>query len=476
MRKEVGIRKIKNTLSVQDKASITYLAANIITKGLNFISLPIFTRLLTTQDMGVVTIFNSWQNIVYVIITLSLTSGSLNVGLMKYKNDRNKYLATIQTIITVIVGICIFGSLFFRNELSSLLGISYKLIITLFLYSLFNPAIEGWYAKNRYEYKYIGVALVTIISAVLSLIVSVFAVYFARPLDEVNLGEVKIISQTVVIIAFALFFYILNYIKSPRLFDKNMAKYSVVLSLPLIIHSLAKNILDISDRLMIDRYCGKSKAGIYGTVYTISTMSLIVWTAINNALVPDMFEKLSEEKYVDLEARLRKILMLFSCIAVLMTLFGPEVLSIITTSEYREGLFIIPAVSAGIYFTALYNIYGNVILFKEKSNYLSFATAITAGINIVTNYIFINKFGYIAAAYTTLFSFIVLAIMQGIQHKKLIKRHVCSFRFVAFLSTMVVVVSLLCNVLYFYTAIRYAIITILALILIYKRKEIQAIF
>ncbi len=64
------------------------------------------------------------------------------------------------------------------------------------------------------------------------------------------------------------------------------------LSLPLVGHAIAKQILDVSDRIMINRFVGSSAVGIYSTLYSVSSLSLIVWNAMNGAYIPYLYKKI----------------------------------------------------------------------------------------------------------------------------------------------------------------------------------------
>ena len=465
------LSKLKK-LSAQEKAAIAYFLANIITKGLTFITIPIFTRLLSTSEMGVVTIYTSWQSIIYTISTLALTSGSLSVSLLKYKANRDKFLSA--NLFLSMISVSFFTLIYFivNKLLIGFIDLSFDLIICIFLYSLFNPALESWYIKNRYEYKFKSVVAVTIISSVISIGFSVVSVFFLRNNTNYNLGNVRILSQNIITIIVGLAFCIYILLKGKKLVSKLMWSFSLKISLPLVIHSLAKNVLDISDRLMIDKYCGKSDAGIYGTIYTISSMSLVIWTAINASLVPDMFENLEKCEYSYVNKKCINILLMFSGISLSITLFAPEILRMLTTDEYNSALYIIPALAAGIYLTALYNIYGNTILYKEKSIYLMVATSIAAVINFVLNYIFIRKFGYIAAAYTTLVSFIVLSLILIIVQKHLFKQEIINSKYILSISTVSILLCLFCNVIYRFTILRYFIIVVIIYIVVKNRKII----
>ena len=53
------IQKYKNS-NVAIKAALWFTICNLLQKGITMISMPIFTRLLSTEQYGVLTIYNSW--------------------------------------------------------------------------------------------------------------------------------------------------------------------------------------------------------------------------------------------------------------------------------------------------------------------------------------------------------------------------------------------------------------------------------
>lgn len=54
------------------KASTCYLIGNIFNKGIAFLTVPIFTRILSTSDYGIVTTYNSWIGIVSMLLGFAL--------------------------------------------------------------------------------------------------------------------------------------------------------------------------------------------------------------------------------------------------------------------------------------------------------------------------------------------------------------------------------------------------------------------
>ena len=87
-------------MSVEARASIWYTICGIIIKCMAFITLPIFTRLLTTEEYGLSTIYSSTAAIVIIFVSLQLPYGSLSTAMIKYKHKRDRYLSSV-------CGICI---------------------------------------------------------------------------------------------------------------------------------------------------------------------------------------------------------------------------------------------------------------------------------------------------------------------------------------------------------------------------------
>lgn len=77
------IRDIPNGI----KSGIVYTFSTLFTRGLAIITVPIFTRLMTTDQIGLVNLYNSWYSMISVIATLSLTSGGFQLAMKEFKRS-----------------------------------------------------------------------------------------------------------------------------------------------------------------------------------------------------------------------------------------------------------------------------------------------------------------------------------------------------------------------------------------------------
>ena len=81
-----------NDLPVQVKASTWFLICSFLANGISFLTTPIFTRLLTTDEYGQYSIFNSWLTILTPIVCLNLYYGVCVQGMVKFEEERNKFM------------------------------------------------------------------------------------------------------------------------------------------------------------------------------------------------------------------------------------------------------------------------------------------------------------------------------------------------------------------------------------------------
>ena len=95
-----GWMRVKQ-LSPAVKASLCFAVFSMLQKGISLITVPLFTRLLTTEQYGQFTLYQSWLSLVTIFATLYLYYGGFNNGMTKYKQDRQRCIAAMQGLSTV---------------------------------------------------------------------------------------------------------------------------------------------------------------------------------------------------------------------------------------------------------------------------------------------------------------------------------------------------------------------------------------
>lgn len=460
-----------NGLSLPAKAAIAFTIASFLEKGISFFTTPIFTRILDPSEYGLISVYGSWLGIITVLATLNLTHGTLNSAMIHIKN-RNEYLSSTLILSNVATIILFFIYLLFKDPLDNIIQLPFNLIVLIFILCLFNPALNFWMSRNRYEYKYKMPLLLMVCNSVLSPIISIILVSIATE----NEGIIKIWSSAIISLLFSFFFYFIILRKGKVLVNKEYWSFALKLAIPLVPHYLSLIILSSIDKIMISNIVGMDSAGYYSVAYTLGATVSIAWGSINSSLIPWQYEKFKENKIEGINNIVSNLILAFGIFCVTVMLFAPELLMILAPSEYMEAVYVIPPVIAGVFFTSLYSIFANIEFYYKKTNYTMLASIFSAIFNIVLNFLFIPKYGYIAAAYTTLITYILNSIFHYFFMRRVERRKIYDMRKITLYSFLVITSSVLVIPLYNYIYIRYSIVICVIAILIYFRKKVIGLF
>lgn len=406
-----------NGLPTGAKASIWFVVCSVVQKGISFITTPIFTRIMTTEQYGQVTLYNSWINIVCIFTTLNLQYGSFNTAQVKFSNDRKSYTSSVQGLVAVIsllflAIVCLLG-----NNFSNLLDLPLAILLIMIVqvYGRFTTSL--WMANCRFDYSYKGMSAVVLLSCIFGQVLSVFAVLFSQ-----EKGYMRILAVALVEVLFGVGIAIYNHKQGKKFFSSKYWKYALEFNLPLVPYYLSQVVFSVSDRIMISSMEGLDKAGIYGLAQTIALLLTVVVSAIRNSYTPWFFRQLKADNSENVK---KYNAMLMSAIAVMLLAFifvAPELLLLMGGETYYEAVLIIPPLVAGILFEFFTDPACNILFYYEQKSHLVLATIGCAVVNIILNYYGIILIGYYATAYVTLISYILFWLFLHFSAKKICKK------------------------------------------------------
>ena len=424
------------------KATFVFAVASFATSGINYITTPIFTRILSKSEYGLISVYNSWYDVIKVVAAMTLIfPGILNVGLYDHSDNRYKYLSSMLGITSVsTLALVVIYAVFFRG-INALIGLPPLLMVLMLAMCMFAPATTFWTFKQRYEFRYKITFFVAVGSALLAQILSIAAVLLAKRYTDWNLAVVRLWAAGAVnlIVAAILFIHILK--QGGKIVDLPLWKKTFIVAIPLIPHYLGSVALTSTDRIMIERMEGLDKTGIYSLVAILSAIGVLLWRALSVTFTPYINAKLGERDFKAIRENVKPLLVMVGLTCVLVSLAAPEIIRILATDDYLQGVYVVPPIAAGIYIHAMYDNFTAISFFHKNSVGIMIATLIAAATNIVLNYFCIRRFGFIAAGYTTLVSNLVLTGMHYFNARRIEKEKVFSPLF-SLLS--VIAVTLLC--------------------------------
>jgi O-antigen/teichoic acid export membrane protein len=465
-----------NNLPVTVKASYWFLICGVLQKGLTLITTPIFTRLMTTSEYGLFSVYISWNSILTIMVSFNLASGVYLRGLVKFEEDKNSFANSLYSLALIIFGFWVSAFFLFKKQFTSLLNLNSNYIIAMIIDIYVCAAFQFWSAEQRVKFKYKKLIAITLANSLIQTIVGIVVI-----LNTNNHVSARIYTLVVVdILCFGIFCFMPFFRKCGNI-KISYWLYALKFNIPLIPHYLSQVVLNQSDRIMIERYSSVDDAGRYSLAYSLASVMTIVNTAIINTLTPWLYKKIKEKEYVSIRKNSVIILIFVAALNLLLVALAPEAIIVLAPREYYSAVYIVPPVSASVFFIFLYSWFSAFEFYFEKTYLMTVASISGAILNIVLNYIFIPQYGYLAAGYTTLFCYLAYVIGHYIFMNLICKKEIPGIKIynVGAIVAISMVFLLLCAFmmcLYRYYTVRYIIVLFMILIVIINYKKIYSVF
>ena len=133
------------------KAGVWFTLCTIVQRGISVISMPIFTRLMSTEAYGTYSLYTSWCMLFSLVVTFNLASEVFNKGLTDHSDERPDYTTSQAALITLLVGVFFVVYLLFRGPINGLTGMGSFLTSLMFL-DIYSSVILGlWFASKRFD-------------------------------------------------------------------------------------------------------------------------------------------------------------------------------------------------------------------------------------------------------------------------------------------------------------------------------------
>lgn len=420
-------------------AGLWYTIGNIVLKGCAFLSLPIFTRLLSTNDFGIYNAYIAYEQILTAIFGLGFY-GTIKNAKLDFKGKFDEYLSSITSLSVLIFGLFLVVANVSYPVYSSTLGFS-RFVTNCLVFQSFGSYLLYFYGvKLNAEFQYRSFLILSSINVLGNTVLSIILILFVFP-NERYLG--RILGSAIPLIGIGFFLCLIIWKKGRTVCKKEYWKYGLTIGLPLLPHVISQSLLSQVDRIMIRDIVGASEAGIYGYIYTICTILYIVGNSMENAWSPWVFYTLDggDEKRVNRAGK--DYVTIFALLTIGFFCVMPEVTKIMAGSDYWKGISLIVPLTFGNYFVFLYGLPVNIEYYYKKTGFISLGTVLAAVLNAILNYFGIKLFGYQAAAYTTFFSYGMLFLFHWIIAKKYGVSDVYDFWFLVSRTVIVLVVGMI---------------------------------
>jgi len=401
------------------KQTIIYGLGDAVIKAINFFLIPLYTRLLTKEQVGDIALLNYVELILILVLSLGLNSAVLKV-FHDYKTAAEKRsVFSTAFIFTAFIALIILTILFFNVEILSTIifrstkgAIFLKFIIGSSLFNIFRLLALSYYRALEKPLYYSILNILHFITLV------GLNIYHVLVLKQAVLGVVKSSLYTSIFL-FAIV-TIIVFSKIGLSFSREILNQLLEFGLPIMPGTVANWMLTISDRYLLNWFSDTAEVGLYDIAYKFGMIiNMVLVMPFRTAWLPFVFSiQKREEANKIYSGALTYFLLIATFLFLFLALFAREIIIVVSTPDYLPGVKAIPLIALAYIFFGLYYIVDIGILLKVKTIYYTIITGIGAAVNIGLNLLLIPKYGMMAAAINSTIAYFLLFILMLIISKK----------------------------------------------------------
>jgi O-antigen/teichoic acid export membrane protein len=197
-------------------------------------------------------------------------------------------------------------------------------------------------------------------------------------------------------------------------FDVALFRQLATYTLPLVPNGVLQFVLNQGDRFVIKSLRGDAEVGLYGFAYKIGQIpNFLLLTPFLMVWYPFIFSVGDEARQKELVARISSYLLAgAAALGLLISILAPELVHAMAGQpEYRVAWTVVPWVCAGYWFWSAFQMAQTGFYIRKRTSTLPWLTAIAAAFNLGANVILVQRYGWIAAAWVTAATFVLLLLV-----------------------------------------------------------------
>lgn len=401
------IQELINSALKQEytKALILYLLANIIGQGVVLFSSSLFTRMMSKSDFGLVNTYSTWVLVLNTFICFNLFI-SVRTAYIDFKEDYDNYNSSI-LLLSILIGIVMTCLICGATQLAGK-GIGLHEVFLACVQSVALNIVNLSLAIQSMKNEYRSRAFMIVAPNISHILASVFLMLVFSS----NLYIAKITGNAIGLFIFGIINSFIIFFKARPKIKLRYWSYALKISIPSIFNTLSDLILMQSDRLMLTAMINAEETAEYSIVYNVSSIIVIIYQAINGAWVPWFFKKVENDDRKDTIRYQKLYLLLFSVVTCGMITISPELIKILSRSDYWNGIRYAAPLAIASYLIFLYSFFTIFLLYKKRTPVIAVNTIVTALLNLVLNYLLIPKYQAIGAVIATTTSYCLLFLLH----------------------------------------------------------------
>ncbi len=410
--------------------TVIYGLSTILARIINFLFVPIYTRLLSPESYGVVTEFMAYIAVLQVVLVLGLETGCFRFANKEGVDPKKVYSSAFVTVFCVSATFLAL-MIAFAGPLASLLGYAgYETCIMYMGGILALDAVTAiLFAKLRQESKALKFAVFKTIKIITETAANlVLFLWFPKHVQSAGwlLNFIPATPDFSYVI-FAIFIscivcgllFIPDFLKLSFRLDRRLMKQMLAYSLPLMVAALPGVINDFLDRILFRFFdtnadAWRSSLGLYQAAVKLAVIMNLFIQMFRYAAEPFFFKRAAEKDSRILYASVQEYFTAFCGLVFLGVILYIDIIALILGPQFRSAVGIVPIM---LFSYMILGMLFNVSMWYKLSGKTDMAIWITLSGLVVTALviiIFMPKYSYWAAAFGHLASYIVMFIISSV--------------------------------------------------------------
>lgn len=404
--------------------TIVFAIGTFSSKLLVFFLMPLYTRVLTPADYGIMDIIVNTSNLLTPIVIVSIGEGIIRFGLDKSEKKSEVFT----TGLAISLGGFLIFALFIpiMGKIPYITGyqmLVYAYVLSACLKTVVSQFVRALGYVKLYAFDGLMNTLMMIILNIMLLVVF-------------KLGVNGYILSVILANLFTTIgmFWIANLKKFVKLnaFSKKLSKAMILYSLPLTPTTIFWWITNVSDRYMVTYFIGESANGIYSVANKIPsliiTLSAIFIQAWQLSAVAEAEEKHRAKFYSNI-FKSYQVVVFMAASAILVTI--KPFTKIMYAEAYFESWQFVPFLVMSVIFSCFVTFLGTFYMVEKKNGMALVTTCIGAALNIALNLKYIPTKGAMGAAFATFISYFVVFLLRAIDTRRYVKLKFSLLQFTA---------------------------------------------
>ena len=393
-----------------------YGFSSILARVLNFLFVPIYTRMLTQVQYGVVTEFMAYIAILQVILVLGLETGCFRFANKEGEDPRRVYSGAFLAVFGLNLAF-LAVMVAFSGPISAALGYEgYKRLIIYVAAILFCDSITAiLFAKLRQEHKAVKFAVLKTVKILTETGANLvlFFIYPARP--DFTYPIFAIFVSCVLCLAL----FVPDILRLRLVWDRGVVKRMLGYSLPLMIAALPGVANDFLDRVLFRFFDTSSEQwqaslGVYQAAVKLAVIMNLFIQMFRYAAEPFFFQRAGDKNSKELYAIVMEYFTAFCGLVFLGVVGYIDIICLFLGERFRSGIGVVPIMLLSY---MLLGMLFNVSMWYKLSNHTKIAIGITLFglvITTVVNVVFMPTYSYWASAFGHLASYFCMFVISAV--------------------------------------------------------------